>query len=101
MVNGRLDDRGELVARMPLEKRRRHRTAVDADADGEVVVARDVDQPLYLVRNRLGLFDVMEMAWVIADLVDVRRDLVGDTVVFLQVDRKRHTRGLCANFLER
>src|SRR5580704_15160083 len=41
------------------------------------------------------------MAGIVANLVDIGRDLVGDLVVLLQIDRQHDTFGLRADFLQR
>ena len=71
------------------------RAAVDADADRAVVLARHVDELRDLLRDRLLRLDVVEVARVVADLLDVRRDLLGEPVVLLEVDDeiRRRLRG--------
>ena len=101
MECSRLDDRGQLIARVLVEKRRRDRSAVDADANRDVVVARDIDQPFHLLLDGLRLLDMVQMPRVVANLVDVRRDPVGDFVVLLQIDRQHDALRLRADFLDR
>ena len=49
---------------------------------------RDVGQIPHLVLPRLLALVVIEMAGVVADLVDMRRDQLGQAVVLLQIDRQ-------------
>ena len=63
--------------------------AVDADAQRAVVLAapRRPGSATFS-RDRLVLLVVVEVAGVVADLVDVGRDLRGQAVVLLEVDRR-------------
>ena len=65
--------------------------AVDADADGEVVVTRHVHQEADLLAHRPRLLVVPEVAGVVADLVDVRGHALGEAVALLEV---HHEAGL-------
>jgi hypothetical protein len=100
MVQRRLHQRFELVAGIAGEEFRRDRATVDADADGAAGVARDCRQPADFVLDRLVTFDVMQVARVVADLIDVRADALRQTIVFLQVDGQRGG-GLPANGFQR
>jgi hypothetical protein len=71
--------------------------AIDADAEGTVVVPRDGGDVSHLVLPRAGRLVVIEVARVVADLIDVRGDQLGQAVVFLQIDRQVRLR-LLANF---
>ena len=62
-----------------------HAAAVDAHAEGAVVLARDLRQEAHLLAHRLVLLVVVEVARVVADLVHVGRDLRRQAVVLLQV----------------
>src|SRR6266852_2922071 len=86
VIGGRLDDRGELVARVLIEKGGRYRSTIYPDPDREIVVARDIAEPADLRGKRLGLFDIMQVARVIANLIDEGRDLACYFVVFLEID---------------
>ena len=101
MVRGRLDDRRKLIAGVLVEERRRDRSAVDADSNRDIVVAGDVDEPLYLILDGLRLLDMVQMARVVANLIDMRRDLVRDLVVLLQIDRQHDALGLLADCFDR
>ena len=65
------------------------------------MIARHLDQPPNLLLDGFFLLDVVQMARVIANLVDMGRDPVRDSIVFLQIDRKRDASGLGPDFLER
>ena len=60
--------------------------AVDADADRAVVIAGDADQVPHFFLPRLFALVVIEVARVVAELVDVRGDTFGKAVVLLQID---------------
>ncbi len=62
--------------------------AVDADPQRAVVGAGDVDQEADLLRDRLLLLVVVEVAGVVAHLVHVGSHLGGEAVVLLQVDHE-------------
>ena len=62
--------------------------AVDADADGEVVLPRDVHEEADLLAHRLLPLVVPEVAGVVADLVDVGGDGLGQAVALLEVDHE-------------
>ena len=62
--------------------------AVHADADGAVVLGRDARDVADFLLPGLLTFVVIEMPGVVADLVDMRRDRLGEAVVFLEVDRE-------------
>src|SRR3989337_2769500 len=94
-------DRLQLLPRILIDKIGRNRAAVDADPNRNAVLARHVGQPSHLLRDGLRLLDMVEMAGVVTDLVDVWRDFAGDLVVFLQVDRQHYAPGLGADFLQR
>ena len=100
MVERRLHERLELVARVTCEKVRRHRAAVDPDAHRGVGVARHSHQPGDLVGNRFLALDVVQVTGVVANLVDVRRDRSGQPIVLLQVDDQRRA-GLATDLLDR
>jgi hypothetical protein len=84
-----LDQRFHLIAGVSFEKLRRDRAAIDADADGTIGIARNASQPADFLSDGLVALDVMQMARVVANLVDVRADPCREAVVFLQVDRER------------
>ncbi len=62
--------------------------------------AGDVRKKLHLVADRLVAFVVVEVAGVVADLVDARRDDLGEAVVLLKIDREVRG-GLSPNVGER
>ena len=72
-----------IAGRMFLDLGGVHRAAVDADAKGAIVFTRRIDNKSDFVLPRLAAFVVIQVPWVIADLVDVRRDQGGHSVVFL------------------
>jgi len=100
MVERRLHDRLELIAGVAFEECGRDRAAVHPDADRDVGVLGDRHQPRDLVGHRLVALDVMQMAGVVANLVDMRGDGGGQSVVLLQIDHQRR-RGLPPDFLHR
>src|SRR5262249_18438155 len=100
VVQGGLNESFELVAGVAFQKLRSHRAAVYSNADRAIGVARHSDQPRNLVAQRFGALDVVQMTWIVADLIDVGSDLGGQPVVFLQIDDERRV-GLAANFFER
>ena len=61
------------------------RTAIHAYADGTVVRAGHVDKELHFVLPRLGSFVVVQMARIVANLVDHRGDVGGQAIVLLKV----------------
>ena len=61
------------------------RTAVHAHADGAVVLAGHVDEELHLVLPRLAPLVMVQVARVVADLVDHRRDVGRQAIVLLEI----------------
>ena len=61
------------------------RAAVHAHADGTVVLAGHVDEELHLVLPRLGPLVMVQVARVVADLVDRRRDVGSQAIVLLEI----------------
>ena len=101
VLGGRGDDRRDMVVWVALQHARIDRPAVYADPDGAVVVAAAVSA----MNATLSLTDfdflvMVQMAWVVANLVHMRRDLRAEPVVLLQVDRERRF-GLFTNGGER
>jgi hypothetical protein len=87
MVEGAVEHRREAVRRIVLRLLGRiDAAAVDADADGAVVVASDGDQIADFLLPGLLALVVVEVARVVAELVDVRREPLGEPVVFLQIN---------------
>ena len=77
-----------IVGRESPFRRRIDAAAIHAHADGAVVLGGHVGQIAHLVLPRLFALVVIEMARVVADLVDVRRDHFRQPIVFLQIDRE-------------
>jgi hypothetical protein len=92
MVDRARDDGGDVVVRETLVVLRRDRAGIHADPQGDPVAPRDVDEPRDLLDRRLLALVVVQVAWVVADLLDERRDELGEAVVLLQVDRQRDPR---------
>ena len=80
--------------------RRIDRAAIHAHAHRTVVLAGHVGQEPDLVLPRLAALVMIQMARVVADLVDVRGDVAGQAIVLLQVDRQIGL-GLAADFGQR
>ncbi len=62
--------------------------AVHTDPQRTIVLAGDVDKVPHLVLPRLLTLVVVQVAGIVADLVDVRRHGFGQPIVLLQVDRQ-------------
>src|SRR5262245_6181308 len=62
--------------------------------------AGDIYQPGHFLWDGFALLNMVEMPWVIADLVHIGSDLLGHFVVFLQINRKCGC-SLRTNFFER
>ena len=89
MLHGRLDHgRDVVVFRVTIELFRVHRTGVHADAHGAPMLPRDIDQIADLFPNRLLPLQMVEVARVVPELLHERGDLLGETVVLLQVDHQ-------------
>ena len=98
MLEGAFEHRRDRIVRVVLLLLRRiDAAAVHADAHRTVIVAGDLGQIPHLVLPRLLALVVIQVARVVADLVDVRRDQLRQPVVLLQIDRQVRL-GLLADF---
>ena len=88
MVQRGLNQGFHLIARILGQKGRGDRAAVHPDPYRHVVIAGDIDQPGDLLGNAFGLFDVVQMAGVVTDLVHIRGNRRRDLVVLLEVNRQ-------------
>ena len=100
VLGGRGHHRAHRVAVEAALVRRIHGAAVDPDADGAVVLTGDPGEVLHLVRHRQRGLVVPEVARVVADLVHVGGDALGQPVAFLEVHDQIGGRAL-ADFSER
>lgn len=93
------DDGLVVVVGVSLEHSGVDGAAVDADADGEVVLCGGVGDEGDFVGDGFVCFVVVEVSGVVADFVDVRCDEGCEAVVFLEVDGE-WCGGLLADLLE-
>ena len=93
-------DRGHMILSEALLVVGSDRASVDADAQREAVLARDPDEVGDLLLHGLVLLVVVQVAGVVAQLVDEGRDLLRQPVVLLQIDREQ-ARRLRPNLRER
>ena len=97
-----LDHRRDgVVLRILVELLRIDRAGVHADAHRAAVRARDVDEVAHFFLHRLVALEVVEMTGVVTQLLDVRRDLLGQPVVLLKVDDEIRVRARLADLGER
>ena len=85
MIYGALSDRAGVVVSEALLVLRRDRTRVDADPHRAAVFAGRLCEERDLLGDRARLLVVVEVARVVADLVDVRSDEGGELVALLEV----------------
>ena len=89
MLLGTCEHRSDRIMRIEFVLDRRiDRTAVDADSNRAVVGRRSLDDELDFILPSLRLLVMVQVPWVVADLVDVRGDLGDESVVLLKVDRE-------------
>ncbi len=87
MIQSTVEHRRDAVARLVLRLLVGiDAAAVHADADRAVVVAGDIDEIAHFFLPRLGALVVIQVARVVAELIDMRCESLGQPVVFLQID---------------
>src|SRR4030095_240829 len=59
----------------------------------------NINQPGNFLRNRLAFFNMVQMSWIVTDLIDVGGNQLGHFIILLQVDGESRG-GLCPDRLE-
>ena len=89
MFEGRFEHWRDRIARIvKFSLRRVDAAAVDPDANGAIVPSSLLDDEPNLFLPRLFTLVVVQVTGVVADLVDVRCDPLGETKILLQIDRQ-------------
>ena len=89
MLGGTCEHRSDRIMRIELVLDRRiDRPAVDPNSNRTVVGRRSLNNELDLILPSLGLLMMVQVPWVVPNLVDMRSDLRHEPIIFLQVDRK-------------
>src|SRR3989338_1215977 len=90
-----MKDRLLVVVRVTLQPLRIDRTAIDPDPKGTIMLGGDLHNSGDLVLLRLLFLVVMEVSWVVTDLLDVRGEARGEAITLLKINHQRRA-GLIA-----
>ena len=85
VIQGRLEQGFHLITGIFFKEGRSHRTTVDSNPEGDIMFSGDINQPGDLFRDSFTLFNVMQMAGIIPDFVNMGCHLISNFVILLEI----------------